>query len=89
MARVVRCLALVWVLLPLALSSCASWARLQQATVGFNYPHASGEGLGLTPQEHYQAVSQSSAKDTRALIEDLDLFFLTERPTRLTRWHDR
>jgi hypothetical protein len=27
--------------------------------------------------------------DARALIEDLDLLFMTDRPSRLSRWHDR
>jgi hypothetical protein len=73
----------------LALSGCATWANWQRSTVGWNYPHAAGETLTERGQDHYQTISRISAHDCRALVEDLDLLFLTERPTRLTRWHDR
>ncbi len=89
MARLVRCIVCVCVLLTLTLSGCATWARWQRATVGLNYPHATGEMLTQRGQDHYQAVSRIAAHDARALVEDVDLLFLTERTTRLTRWHDR
>ncbi len=89
MTRLVRCTMLTCLLATLVLSGCMSWARAQRATVGLNYPHADGETLAQSPHEHYQRVSIMSAHDVRALVEDLDLLFLTERPTRLTRWHGR
>ena len=53
------------------------------------YPHAGTETLGETPDEHHQRVVSSLEQDRRALNEDLDLLFMTDRPTRLTRWHGR
>ena len=71
------------------LSGCASWSASQRAMLRFNYPHAGSETLTQAPDEHYHVISRVSATDARALVEDLDLLFLTDRPTRLTRWHDR
>jgi len=45
--------------------------------------------LSETPAEHAQRVRMVQERDRRALAEDLDLLFMTDRPTRLTRWHDR
>ncbi len=89
MTRFVRCMVGVCVLVALTQSGCASWANTQRATVGFNYPHSQGETLGQSPHEHHRRIAASSAHDARALVEDLDLWYLTDRPTRLTRWHDR
>lgn len=89
MTRLARFTASVCLLGVLALSGCAAWGKAQRKSVIWIYPHARGETLTQSPHEHYQGVSEVVARDTRALIEDLDVFFLTDRPTRLTRWHDR
>jgi len=47
------------------------------------------ETLGETGDEHRERVSTIADQDARALVEDLDLLFMTDRPTRLTRWHGR
>ncbi len=73
----------------MTLSGCAAWSGAQRATVLYNYPHAGGEAMTLTSEEHQHRVSEISARDSRALVEDLELLFLTDRPTRLTRWHSR
>lgn len=77
------------VLCALAEAGCASWARSQESSIEYYYPHLDSETLGMTAEEHRQWVKQISAHDSRALMEDLDLLFLTDRPTRLTRWHTR
>ncbi len=89
MARFIRCMVCACVLLALALPGCALWAKTQGAAVGLNYPHTWGETFAQSPRERYQNVSRVAAYDARAIVEDLDLLFLTDRPTRLTRWHDR
>ena len=53
------------------------------------YPHATIATLALSAHEHYLYVSNIAAQDERALIDDLDLLFLTDRPSRLTRWLSR
>ena len=89
MVRFRRCLILAGALCAAAVSGCAVWSGVQRVTVSLNYPHASGESLSQSGQDHYHAVSQVSAHDARALVDDFDLLFLSERPTRLTRWHVR
>jgi hypothetical protein len=53
------------------------------------YPHKCTETLAETGEEHQQRVHRALELDRRALAEDLDLVFMTDRPTRLTRWHSR
>jgi hypothetical protein len=53
------------------------------------YPHAKTETLTMTSEEHYQMVSEVARRDKRGLRDDLDMLFMTDRPTRLTRWHDQ
>ncbi len=60
-----------------------------RSTVMLDYPHSPRATLGQSPHEHYQGISNIAAHDRRALIEDLDVLFLTDRNGRLTRWHDR
>ena len=55
----------------------------------FFNPHADNETLGQTAHEHERDMTRVAEHDRRLLIEDLDLFFQTDRPTRLTRWHIR
>jgi len=53
------------------------------------YPHANSEAFGETSDEHRQQVVGVLEQDRRGLTEDLDLWFQTDRPTRLTRWNGR
>ncbi|MCH7808393.1 MAG: hypothetical protein IIB60_04140 [Planctomycetes bacterium] len=87
MSHLTRCV--VGVCLLLVLSGCTAFTRAPRSTVVWNYPHATEQTLTQSSTEHYRAVSNVPARDARALIEDLDLLFLTERPSRLNRWHDR
>lgn len=77
------------VLVGLVLGAVGCATRAPRATVLWNYPHATETTITQSPHEHYQSVANVAERDARALIEDLDLVFMTERPTRLTRWHDR
>ena len=87
MARIARCI--VAACLFLALSGCMAYTRAPRSTVIWNYPHATEATLTQSPQEHYQSISNVAQQDGRTLIEDMDLLFMTDRPTRLTRWHSR
>ncbi len=53
------------------------------------YPHGGTEGLAQTPDEHRNQVARVLEQDRRAIAEDLDLLFMTDRPTRLSKWHSR
>lgn len=87
MARLARCIAAVSLFL--TLSGCMAYTRAPRSTVIWNYPHATEETLTESSHEHYQSVSNVAQRDARALIEDMDLLFMTDRPTRLTRWQSR
>ena len=50
---------------------------------------ARGETLSETPKEHQHRLRSVRDRDRRAIAEDIDLLLLNDRPTRLTRWHDR
>ncbi len=53
------------------------------------HSHRNDETLTMTREEHNQAVIRIADHDRRALIDDLDFVFMTDRPSRLTRWPSR
>ena len=89
MTRLVRSLALAAPLLIFAVGGCASGNSGRGSASAWLYPHSNSPTLAQSPHEHRQAISNVLARDRAALIEDLDILFMTDRPTRLTRWHDR
>ncbi len=74
----------VTALTALGLAGCAS----KTATV-IAYPHSTLTNMTQSPHEHYQSIYDIAAQDRRALVDDLDMLFMTDRPTRLTRWVTR
>ena len=52
-------------------------------------PHTCMETLSESGDEHYHRTDMILDRERRAMAEDLDLLFLTERPTRLSHWHGR
>ncbi len=81
MMRKTGCMIVVTALTALGLTGCAS-----KTATKILYPHSSYANMTQSPHEHYQSVSSIAAQDRRALVDDLDMFFMTDRPTRLTRW---
>lgn len=53
------------------------------------YPHANKINFSQEKDDHRQAIKRIIDHDRRALIEDLDYFYMTDRQSRLTRWHTR
>ncbi len=82
MTRLVSYAVAASLLLALSGPGCAGRSGLMM-----KYPHARAATLGRSPHEHYHYVARIADQDQRALIEDLDLLFMTDRPTRLARWH--
>ena len=78
-----------WTLALCAVASLAAAGCMGRQGVWLNDPHARLETLGETSEEHRERVSAVADQDARALVEDLDVLFMTDRPTRLTRWHGR
>lgn len=70
------------------LAGCASTGGPDQSAL-WSYPQSGAETLTSTAADHRRQVARSLAYDRRGLIEDLDLLFLTERSSRLSRWHSR
>ncbi len=87
MARLGCCV--VAVLLLSVFAGCASSAGSPRSATTWLYPHAMTETSVRSPHEHFRAVSAVAHRDSRAFWDDMDLFFQTDRPTRLSRWHDR
>ena len=81
MMRKTGCMLVVTALTSLGLAGCAS-----KTATNIYYPHSTFANMTQSPHEHYQSVSSIAAQDRRALIDDLDIFFMTGRPTRLSRW---
>ncbi|MEK6677498.1 MAG: hypothetical protein AABZ47_17830 [Planctomycetota bacterium] len=73
----------------LVVAGCAAYSRGAQATVPHLYPHGQAETMAMTAQEHQHTLSDVVRRDATSLVDDLDMVFMTDRPTRLTRWHDR
>ncbi len=84
MVRTVRSVGAVASFLLLVATGCSG-----PSLGSWHYPHAGKATLGQSPHEHQEGIARMDAQRRRALIEDLDVFFLTDRPTRLTRWHGR
>ena len=84
MSRLTRWMPALCGVMALAATGC-----MGRSGVWLNYPHAHGATIGETGAEHHERVSVVADQDARALVEDLDLLFMTDRPTRLTRWHAR
>lgn len=84
MQRIARLGLLVVVLAVAGTAGCTS--RASQLWV---HSHRHLETLGQTSEEHNQWVIQIVDRDRHALVEDLDMLFMTDRPTRLTKWHSR
>jgi len=48
-----------------------------------------GPTLVESSGDHMHSMTAVIDQDTRAFFHDLDIFYMTDRPTRLTPWHDR
>jgi len=68
--------------------SLGTGCTTSQKTAVFN-PHADYETLTQSGEDHHHSVYKAMDRDRQALIEDLDMLFLTDRPSRLTRWHEK
>lgn len=80
---------LLLVVVAAAMVQGCAFTRAPRSTVMLNYPHSTEETLTDSSYEHFHRLSQVAERDARVLIEDLDYLFLAERPSRLSRWHDR
>ncbi len=87
MSRLTRCVAILGVLA--LLSGCSTGTGVSKASVVVAYPHSVHPTMTQPARDHIQVGGKVIHRDARALIEDLDLLFLSDRPTRLSRWHDR
>jgi len=76
-------LALAVLALPM-ISACSS-----EKFVDTWYPNADNPGIGETGDEHFHRTVRIEDSRRAELSEDLDLLFMTDRPSRLSRWHTR
>ena len=85
--RFSRCAVLACFVSVLAASGCATSAGAKGHPLVWTNPHAATETLAESPDDHYNRVSRSIEHDRLGLTEDLDLLFMTEKTSRLSRWH--
>ena len=45
--------------------------------------------FGQSSAEHLHSLQAVVDQDAKAIVEDWDLLWQRDRPTRLTRWHER
>jgi len=76
-------------LLGLAASGCGWTTKVRQDYQPYLYPHLRAETSTQTAEEHERTVRSVVRRDAIGLMDDLDLLFMTDRPTRLSKWHDR
>lgn len=50
---------------------------------------ALGCTLTMTEAEHQHAHARQYDTENRQMVEDIDTFWLADRPSRLSRWHVR
>ena len=68
---------------------------MQLTRSGFVVQRTIDRGLVLdrnmtqTPEEQMHSLAAVVDTDAKGLVEDSDLFWQCDRPTRLTRWHER
>jgi hypothetical protein len=67
---------------------CANNKDKAKPPVYLHHFHADWETLTDTSDEHRRRLAAIREHDRKALVGDLDLLFMADRPTRLTRWHD-
>lgn len=87
MARVKKCCLIACLPVLVAIAGCAASAH--EMSTAMLYPHATMQTGGEAPDDHYHRVAQNVGLDARLLADDLDLLFMTERSTRLSRWQSR
>ncbi len=88
MARTFRCLVIVCLLAPVVITGCATNSP-HDLSSAWLYPHATMQTAGEAPDDHRYRVSRILSVDTLLLADDLDLLFMTDRSSRLSRWQDR
>ena len=88
MARALRCLAIACLFASVVISGCATNSP-HDVSMAWLYPHATMRTAGEAPDDHHYRTARILRLDNRLLADDLDLLFMTDRSTRLSRWHDR
>lgn len=88
MARALRCLVIACLLAPMAIAGCAMNSP-HNVSSAWLYPHATMQTAGEAPDDHHYRVARILSLDRCLLADDLDLLFMTDRSTRLSRWHSR
>lgn len=68
---------------------CGPLTKPPRWSAGVRNISAGQESLSESADDHYERVYQVYQHDGRGLAEDMDMMLLTDRPSRLNRWHDR
>ena len=71
----------------LAVASAGAIGCTSRGSQLWVYPHRNAETLAQSKEDHNRAVIGVADHDRRAIIDDLDIVYMTDRPSRLSRWH--
>ncbi len=88
-----RCFTVV--VLTVVAIAALSTGCMQLTRSGFVVQRTIDKGLVLdrnmtqTPEEQMHSLAAVVDTDAKGLVEDSDFFWQCDRPTRLTRWHER
>lgn len=88
-----RCFTVV--MLTVAAVTALTTGCMQVTRSGFVVQRTIDRGLVLdrnmtqTPEEQMHSLAAVIDTDAKGLVADSDLFWQCDRPTRLTRWHER
>lgn len=85
------CQTLGLVALAIMASGCAAtvsasdvyWSRV------FDRVRNQSAGTGQTAADRLHTVRQAADQDARSIVDDIDYIFMWDRPSRLSRWHNR
>ena len=88
MTRSFRCFSIACLVAPVVITGCATNSPHDLSSTWL-YPHAAMQTAGVAPDDHRYRVAHILSVDKRLLADDLDLLFMTDRSTRLSRWKSR
>jgi hypothetical protein len=89
MFRSVRSVGLIAVATAVLGTACGKTPEERKKWTVWRYPNARMETFAESKDDHEEKVFRVWEADRHGLAEDLDLFFQTDRNSRLTKWHDR
>lgn len=86
-----RCMLTAAILAVVAASGCAAMSSAQDVYWARSFDRARYQDTnsGQTAADRLHIVRRVVDQDARGMVDDLDFIMMWDRPSRLTRWHNR